>query len=89
MLKNLSKFYIIKLLIFKGFCSPKCSNNSVDSIEKRKNTCKQKYGVDNPAKSKSIQEKSKQKCKQKYGVDNVMKNKVFEDFLKSNSQKQT
>ena len=73
----------VKFINFKEgyhqFCSPKCSNNSLNSIEKRKNTCKQKYGVDNPAKSKLIQEKSKQTCKQKYGVDNAMKNKEIRE----------
>ena len=73
----------VKFINFKEgyhrFCSPKCSNNSVDSIEKRKNTCKQRYGVDNPAKSKLIQEKSKQTCKQRYGVDNAMKNKEIQE----------
>ena len=73
----------VKFINFKEgyhqFCSCKCSNNSLNSIEKRKNTCKQRYGVDNPAKSKLIQEKSKQTCKQRYGVDNAMKNKEIQE----------
>ena len=41
---------------------------------KTKNTCLEKYGVDNPMKLNIVKEKSKQTCLEKYGVDNIFKN---------------
>ena len=35
--------------------------------EKSKQTCLERYGVDNPMKNKDIQEKSKQTCLERYG----------------------
>ena len=39
------------------------------SLEKRKETWLEKYGVDNPLKSADVQERSKQTCHEKYGVE--------------------
>jgi hypothetical protein len=64
---------IIKDSHKSGLCK-KCSQlgisrNSPESIQKRKETCIKKYGVDNPFKSKEIQEKIKQTNLEKYGVE--------------------
>ena len=40
---------------YKSACSNRCA--AIFSIEKRKHTCLQKYGVDNPAKSSEIRQK--------------------------------
>ena len=52
---------------------------------KFKQTCIEKLGVDNPMKSKVIQEKSKQTCMKKYGVDHNMKSpellKKYQDII--------
>lgn len=40
-------------------------------VETRKNTCIERYGVDNPMKDDSIKESQKSTIREKYGVDNV------------------
>ena len=47
------------------YCCIKCVNNDPDIKMKIKNTCLEKYGVENAAKSKIIKEKSKQTCLEK------------------------
>ena len=52
----------------QDYCSKKCINN--DEIRKKiKQTCLEKYGVDNAAKSNDVKMKSKQTCLEKYGVE--------------------
>lgn len=46
----------------------KYGSKSYNNIEKTKQTCLKKYGVDNPQKSIVIKEKMKQTCLEKYGV---------------------
>ena len=62
-----------KPLIFKGiffkFCSNICAQSSDEIKQKIKQTCLEKYGVDNYAKSKEGKEKIKQTCLKKYGVE--------------------
>ena len=62
-----------KPLIFKGiffkFCSNICAQSSDEIKQKIKQTCLEKYGVDNYAKSKESKEKVKQTCLKKYGVE--------------------
>ena len=62
--------------IKKGYstcCSYKCSNNYDGRIQKQKESCIAKYGVDNPSKCEMIKEKRKETCIAKYGVDNPSK----------------
>ena len=42
-------------------------------LEKRKETCIKKYGVDNPSKKKEVNKKIKKSFYKKYGVDNISK----------------
>ena len=44
--------------------------------EKNKETCLEKYGVDNPMKNKNVQEKSKQTCLEKYGSEYYITSQV-------------
>lgn len=64
-------------LIYRDFCCVKCSNTNKLKQQKCKETCYNKYGVDNPRKVKEIKEKivqkTKQTCLEKYGVDNSRK----------------
>lgn len=53
---------------FVRFCSRKCANNSESSKLKAKQTWVEKYGVDNPLKSKAIQKRFKATMKERYGV---------------------
>lgn len=46
-------------------------------INKRKETCIKKYGVDNPWKNKSVQEKRKETWLNNYGTDNPQKNSII------------
>ena len=62
-----------KPLIFKGiffkFCSNICAQSSDEIKQKIKQTCIEKYGVDNYSKTKESKEKIKQTCLEKYGVE--------------------
>ena len=53
---------------YAPYCSRKCANNA--NLERRKETCLFKYGVDTPAKLEKIKEKTKQTCLKKDGVIN-------------------
>ena len=60
-------------LVFKGmffkFCSNICAQSSDEIKQKIKQTCLEKYGVDNYNKTKESKEKIKQTCLEKYGVE--------------------
>lgn len=70
-------------LIYRDFCSVKCSNSNKLKQQKCKNTCIKKYGVDNPSKVEEIKrkivQKTKETCLEKYGVDNSRK---YKDTIK-------
>jgi hypothetical protein len=51
-------------------CSFKCVGKDKERVEKMKQTCLEKYGVDNPFKNEEIKEKIKQTNLEKYGVEN-------------------
>ena len=54
---------------YAPYCSRKCANNA--NLERRKETCLLKYGVDNPAKSERVKEKGRQTCLNKYYTHNT------------------
>ena len=54
---------------FRRFCSIRCTSNNDDIKNKKKLTNIEKYGVDNPSKSKLIKEKVKETNNIKFGVD--------------------
>ena len=62
-----------KPLVFKGiffkFCSNICAQSSDEIKQKIRQTCLEKYGVDNYNKTKESKEKIKQTCLEKYGVE--------------------
>ena len=49
---------------------------------KAKQTCIERYGVDNAMKSDQFKEKAKQTCIERYGVDNAMKSDQFKEKAK-------
>lgn len=53
------------------FCSIKCSSNSIDKMQRSKNTCKLRYGVTNPFQAEHVKQKTRNTIKLKYGVDNI------------------
>jgi hypothetical protein len=64
---------------YKPYCSIKCSVSTPEALAKKQATNLAKYGVDNPAKAKSVQEKAKQTNLEKYGVEYVNQVKVFQE----------
>lgn len=58
---------------YRDFCSKKCLSNSDLVKEKRKLTCIDKYGVDNPMKDALIKSKLENSIYEKYGVSNISK----------------
>ena len=81
---NLLKYDLIKK---SKYCSNECKlehlkNHKFEKIQKYKETCLKNYGVDNPQKSKIINEKTKQTCLEKYGVDNVWKSDEIKNKIK-------
>ena len=76
--KNLAKFSK-----GKGYttCSRKCRN--IKTNISYKNTCINRFGVDNPAKLPETQEKMKQSCIKRYGTDHISKTEKFKEKLKN------
>ena len=63
-----------------------CSRNCLCVNEKRKKTNLERYGVDNPSKSKEIIDKTKQSNIEKYGVDNPSKSEEVKNKIKQTNQ---
>lgn len=59
---------------WRQFCSKRCMFDSKEIKEKRKKTCIEKWGVDNPSKSNKIKEKVKQTNRDKFGYDFPLQN---------------
>ena len=66
----------------QNYCSKKCLNNDADIRNKIKQTCFEKYGVDNPAKANESKEKTKRTSLEKYGVDNPAKAEINKEKSK-------
>ena len=62
------------------YCSLECS--SQDTIEKRKQTCLKRYGVDNPSKTAEVKQKIKENTLKKYGVTNYSLTQEFKTRAK-------
>jgi hypothetical protein len=54
---------------YRTYCSPKCAQQDDKVKEKRKQTCKEKYGVENTSQLEEIKEKIKKTCKEKYNTE--------------------
>lgn len=65
---------------YAEYCSTKCTSRS--TLEKRKKTCIEKYGFDNPSKSEIIKNKIKETNLEKYGVDNYSLTPEFSLYIK-------
>ena len=42
---------------YKKYCSSKCSNSDIDTIENKKKTCLERYGVENPSHINEVKDK--------------------------------
>ena len=56
-------------------CSRECMNSSQSVANKRKSTCLNKYGVDNPSKVEEFKDKRTETIQEKFGVDNAFQSK--------------
>ena len=65
-------------------------DSSYNNSEKSKQTCLERYGVDNPMKITSTREKSKQTCLEKYGNEYYLSSDAFlnkkEQYIKKTKQ---
>jgi hypothetical protein len=64
---------------FKNGYRPTCGDKEC-YVKKRKETCLEKYGVDNPNKSKEIQNKSKETIQSKWGKHYMLIDEVRDKF---------
>lgn len=55
---------------YTKFCSKKCTANSKETADKKKNTIIKKYGVEHFSKTNEYKSKFKETCLLKYGVEN-------------------
>ncbi len=62
---------------FQNYCNSSCATKNSKVQEKRKNTCLERYGVENNSQSILNKEKVKNTCLRKYGVVSPLSNKVF------------
>lgn len=81
---NCSQGMFKELYDFFGIESRKGITLRHENREELKKSFIAKLGVDNPQKSKKVQEKTKQTCLKKYGTENVFQNKEIQE-----KQKQT
>ncbi len=79
--------FCLKNRNYRKFCSRKCSSSSYEFRETVRNTCIKKFGVDNPRKSKVVQNKilesSRKTCLKLYNVDHQWKSKEIRDKIKN------
>ena len=67
---------------YREFCSRTCMYNSSKLKERRKETCIEKWGVDNPSKSKDIKDKVMKTNIDRYGHEWATKSKEVKDKIK-------
>jgi hypothetical protein len=65
-----------------GYCK-ECTKNKRN--EKVKETCIERYGIDNPLKSQEVRNKSKQTCIERYGVEHPSQSQEVKDKSKQTS----
>lgn len=58
---------------YSEFCSVECSYKGESRVNKAKQTCLKKYGVENPSQSAEIKKKKEETCLKNYGVTNTLK----------------
>ncbi len=65
----------------KQLVSQYCKEHKEELLEKRKQTCLERYGVDNPLKVKKIRERIKQTCLKKYGALLYVQSKEYKQWI--------
>jgi hypothetical protein len=73
---------------YNSYCSAKCSANSPHTVEKRKQTNLQKYGVENVFASKEVKQKIKKNNLQLYGVEShTQREEIKQKTAKTNLER--
>ncbi|MCK9597005.1 hypothetical protein M0R19_07495 [Candidatus Pacearchaeota archaeon] len=67
---------------YPEFCSVKCSSNNKDTIEKRENSCLEKYGNKNVNRCKEIRDKIEKTCIERYGCKTILQNEEEKERIK-------
>jgi hypothetical protein len=67
---------------YHTYCSAKCMSNSNEVINRRKQTCIKKYGVENPSLSDEIKQKKIQTSLKHYGVEHTTQAKEVKEKIK-------
>lgn len=75
---NVPKFINLKLG-YREFCGYKCMNSYNDIQERKKETSRKNWGVDNPMQSKKVQDKLRESIQEKYGVNNAFQASDFKE----------
>ena len=60
---------------YHDFCCISCGKRNKESIEKRRQTCLKKYGVENPNRSDVVKKKIEQTMFERYGVKHALQSK--------------
>jgi hypothetical protein len=67
---------------YSKHCSIQCNNRDEDFKNKSRQSCLERYGVENPMQLDSIKEKSKQTCLVKYGVKHPTQSQEIQNKVK-------
>lgn len=70
----------IRCLLKTGAFCLECTQNNKQN--KMKNTCLEKYGVDNATKTVNVREKMKKTCLKKYGVESATQSYIIKEKIK-------
>jgi hypothetical protein len=63
------------------YCCMPCAKKSIESQERSKKTCLERYGVEYPTQAKVVQDKTKNTCLARYGVEYANQAKVNSDKI--------
>ena len=70
---------------YSNYCSITCVNKSKEHKIKSKQTCRKKYGVDNPSQSNIVKEKKKETTIKNHGVEYPLQSKIIKEKYKNTS----
>ncbi len=68
---------------YSKYCSKQCSYKDPQRIEKLKQTCLERYGVENISSLPEFREKAKQTCLERYGAENPFASEKIKEKIKN------
>ena len=81
--KTLDKINVIITVGYRPFCSIACSSKDKTVREKYKNTCLNRFGVQNPSQADCVKRKKRNTTLQTYGVDSPGKSEVIKQKIRT------